>query len=330
MRALLALCATLPLSCGVANLPRPAECELVLNTKTKAFTWRDATGEPSARATKVDVSGQVGWALFPACGVVARSDDGGGTWQAVKTWPDYVPKDMKAVGTDCLWVWGASTEDGKYFVAVTHDGGRTWHRLPGCVHVLCDVRVFSERNARIIGKLLPGSMRGTEGMSLSAMPTLTFGTTDGGRTFGGRMGVCGRLDHPLPGVSPADKARFYLDRLGDMAYVLTREHDLTVSAWHTAAERLGLIGRPALPGLMRKLREATNPYERAMTLYALSLAAQKRNVKKTTNGELPPKLFQTPSAGEKYETLKTGWLAWWSKHGSTLVEHGAEPEGGRR
>lgn len=77
------------------------------------------------------------------------------------------------------------------------------------------------------------------------------------------------------------KVEMYLDKLKDKNFTDTYGDGYT---WYTAAEELGVIGKPAVPGLIKKL-DTTDDYERALTLYALLLATQHEDVNAFTNGE---------------------------------------------
>lgn len=68
---------------------------------------------------------------------------------------------------------------------------------------------------------------------------------------------------------------YYIDHLKDRNYYSTYNENYI---YYTAAENLGLIGKPAIPKLIEKL-STTDDYERTLTLYALLLASQADNVK---------------------------------------------------
>jgi bla regulator protein BlaR1 len=105
-----------------------------------------------------------------------------------------------------------------------------------------------------------------------------------------------------------EKVQFYLDKLKDKSYTGTYGEGYT---WYTAAEELGMIGKPAIPGLIEKL-DSKDDYERALALYALLLASQHDNVKSFTNGEyINVNLdFNAETHPEMIEIAR----AWWEKY----------------
>ncbi len=100
----------------------------------------------------------------------------------------------------------------------------------------------------------------------------------------------------------------YLEKLKDQSFTGTYGDGYT---WYTAAEELGMLGKPAIPGLIEKL-ESKDDYERSLALYALLLASQHDNVKTFTNGEhIDVNLdFNPDSHPEMIEKAK----AWWDKY----------------
>ncbi len=105
-----------------------------------------------------------------------------------------------------------------------------------------------------------------------------------------------------------EKVQYNLDKLKDQSYTGTYGDGYT---WYTAAEELGAMGKPAIPGLMEKL-ESKDDYERSLAIYALLLASQHDNVKIFTNGAyLDVNLdFNPDSHPEMIEKAK----AWWGKY----------------
>lgn len=102
--------------------------------------------------------------------------------------------------------------------------------------------------------------------------------------------------------------QMYLDKLKDKSFTGTYGDGYT---WYTAAEELGMIGKPAIPGLIAKL-DTEDDYERALVLYALLLSTQHENVKSFTNGEyIEVNLdFNADSHPAMVEKAK----AWWEKY----------------
>ena len=105
-----------------------------------------------------------------------------------------------------------------------------------------------------------------------------------------------------------EKVEFYLEKLKDKSYTGTYGEGYT---WYTAAEELGMLGKPAIPGLIEKLG-TEDDYERALTLYALLLASQHENVKSFTNGEhIDVNLdFDVNNHPEMVNKA----MAWWDKY----------------
>ncbi len=120
--------------------------------------------------------------------------------------------------------------------------------------------------------------------------------------------------HDLPADSPADKensVEYYLEKLKDKSFTGTYGDGEEPKVWYTAAEELGMVGKPAIPGLIEKL-ETDDDYERALALYALLLASQHENVKEFTNGEyIDVTLDFNP---ETHRSMVDKALAWWDKY----------------
>lgn len=104
------------------------------------------------------------------------------------------------------------------------------------------------------------------------------------------------------------KVKKYLDKLKDKDYTSTYGEGYT---WYIAAEELGMIGKPAISGLIDKL-DSEDGYERALAIYGLLLASQHDNVKSFTHGEyINVNLdFDVSNHPEMVETAK----AWWNKY----------------
>lgn len=104
-----------------------------------------------------------------------------------------------------------------------------------------------------------------------------------------------------------EKVEFYLDKLKDKEFIGTYGDGYT---WYTAAEELGMIGKPAIPGLIEKLK-TQDDYERALALYALLLASQQDNVKQFTNGEYIEVNLDFNKDNHP-DMIDKAW-AWWEK-----------------
>lgn len=109
-------------------------------------------------------------------------------------------------------------------------------------------------------------------------------------------------------LTEEEKVEFYLGKLKDKSFTGTYGEGYT---WFTAAEELGMIGKPAIPGLIEKL-ETEDDYERALALYALLLTTQHDNVNTFTNGEhIDVNLdFDSNNHPEMVDKAK----AWWDKY----------------
>lgn len=103
---------------------------------------------------------------------------------------------------------------------------------------------------------------------------------------------------------------YYIEKLKDPTYTSITNED---SIYYTAAENLGLIGKPAIPKLIQKL-DTANDYERALTLYALLLASQADNVKAfAKNDYINVNLdFDARNHPQKVEIARK----WWNKYKS--------------
>ena len=105
-----------------------------------------------------------------------------------------------------------------------------------------------------------------------------------------------------------EKVEFYLEKLKDKDYIGTYNEGYI---WYTAAEELGKIGKPAIPGLIQKL-ETQDDYERALALYALLLATQHDNVKSFTDGEYI--IVNLDFNKENHPEMVDIAIAWWNKY----------------
>ena len=77
-------------------------------------------------------------------------------------------------------------------------------------------------------------------------------------------------------LSEAEEIEFYIDKLPDRDFTETYGHGYT---WHTAAEELGMIGKLAIPHLIKQL-SSDDEYVVMLSLYALQLASQDSAVTK--------------------------------------------------
>lgn len=103
---------------------------------------------------------------------------------------------------------------------------------------------------------------------------------------------------------------YYMDHLKDTSYCSTYNENYT---YYTAAENLGLIGKPAIPKLIERL-STTDDYERALVLYALLLASQADNVKAFAGNDYIKTSLDFDSRNHP-EQIKIA-TAWWKKYKS--------------
>lgn len=102
-----------------------------------------------------------------------------------------------------------------------------------------------------------------------------------------------------------DSIDFYIRHLGDSTFVSHYGDFDQPTVWNIAAERLGMMGRPAIAPLIGRLDDAQG-FELSQTLYALSLAAQHESVKAVTGGEMPP----TAPGQETAQASIQAWRSW--------------------
>lgn len=74
-------------------------------------------------------------------------------------------------------------------------------------------------------------------------------------------------------TSPEEEAAYYVSRLADRRFVSSYGDRDNPRTWYIAAERLGEIGKPAVPLLFARLN-TQDEYELMLVLYALQLATQ--------------------------------------------------------
>src|SRR5690625_190365 len=89
------------------------------------------------------------------------------------------------------------------------------------------------------------------------------------------LALCAACTAPLPAAPMQEQQKivFYIDKLADQTFVDSYGDNDNPKVWYTAAEKLGAIGAPAIPALVRRL-STTDPYELMLALYALMLASQ--------------------------------------------------------
>ena len=109
-----------------------------------------------------------------------------------------------------------------------------------------------------------------------------------------------------------DEVRYYISRLPDPGFVDTYGGEEHPRPWYIAAERLGQIGKPAIPQLVSRL-DTPDEYELMLALYALMLASQDPPLMAITGGdyvELGTVLDPRHNAENRASAL-----AWWQRHG---------------
>lgn len=103
---------------------------------------------------------------------------------------------------------------------------------------------------------------------------------------------------------------YYLDKLKDPTYITTYNTDYT---YYIAAESLGQMGKPAIPGLIHKLT-TPDDYERALVLYALLLASQADNMQEVCGNDYIH--TQLDFDARNHPTQVQSVLKWWKKYAS--------------
>lgn len=114
-------------------------------------------------------------------------------------------------------------------------------------------------------------------------------------------------------TSVQEKIDYYMEKLKDRSFTTTYGEGFT---WYTAAEELGMIGKPAIPALIANL-DTDDDYERALTLYALLLSTQEPNVKAFASDYIHANLYFDPSTHP--QMVKEAY-AWWNKYKSNWEE----------
>lgn len=104
---------------------------------------------------------------------------------------------------------------------------------------------------------------------------------------------------------------YYICKLKDKDFTRPYGHEEEPYTWYIAAEELGMIGKPAIPYLIKNL-QTNDVYEKGLTLYALLLASQCDSVDEFTNGDYM-KVGLTFSPEEQKEYVEMA-EEWWGKY----------------
>jgi len=110
-------------------------------------------------------------------------------------------------------------------------------------------------------------------------------------------------------LSEAEEIEFYINKLPDRDFTETYGHGYT---WYTAAEELGMIGKPAIPHLVKQL-QSDDEYVVMLSLYALQLASQDSAVTEKTGGdyiELEGTVLSKESNSGNVQLAES----WWNRH----------------
>jgi len=118
-----------------------------------------------------------------------------------------------------------------------------------------------------------------------------------------------------PGIDDAasehDAVRYYIGKLPDRNYVGTYGDDENPRTWYTAAEELGMLGKPAIPALVERL-DTPDPYELMLAVYALMLSSQDPELLAETDGDyLQLTTVLTPDTNEENRVRA---LDWWRRY----------------
>lgn len=104
---------------------------------------------------------------------------------------------------------------------------------------------------------------------------------------------------------------YYMSKLKDKDFTKPYGHQEEPYTWYIAAEELGVIGKPAIPYLMKNL-QTNDEYEKGLTLYALLLASQHDNVNEFTKGDyINTGLTFSPEYQKEYVRIAEEW---WEKY----------------
>ena len=117
-------------------------------------------------------------------------------------------------------------------------------------------------------------------------------------------------EQPPENWSTEKKVSYYIRKLPDPSYATTYGCDDGKTTWHTAAEQLGLVGKPAIPALMDRL-DTHDPHERSLVLYALLLASQDDELRKATQGDYIKVYAWDPKTHDENAKIACDWWARW-------------------
>ncbi len=110
-----------------------------------------------------------------------------------------------------------------------------------------------------------------------------------------------------------DTVEFYFSKLTDTNFIWHYGDYDQPANWQIAAERLGRVGRPVIPRLMRLL-DSTQGRPQSTVLYALLLASQSDNLKHITKGEYP----HWDTEPYKGHDEVTQWKIWYDKYKAAI------------
>lgn len=105
---------------------------------------------------------------------------------------------------------------------------------------------------------------------------------------------------------------YYIDKLRDTTYIDIYNEEYI---YYIAPERLGQIGKAAIPKLIDQL-QTSDDYERALALYGLLLASQHDNVKEIVGDDYIPTHLDFDARNHPAQVEKA--LAWWEKYQSAF------------
>ncbi|MBR2514991.1 MAG: hypothetical protein IKE45_13480 [Halomonas sp.] len=116
-------------------------------------------------------------------------------------------------------------------------------------------------------------------------------------------------------ISPEEEAAYYVSRLADRRFVSSYGDRDNPRTWYIAAERLGEIGKPAVPLLFARLN-TQDEYELMLALYALQLATQDTLLMARTRGDYVQLTTTLDPAGNAENTQIA--RQWWQQHAAQL------------
>lgn len=107
---------------------------------------------------------------------------------------------------------------------------------------------------------------------------------------------------------------YYICKLKDKDFTRPYGHEEEPYTWYIAAEELGIIGKSAIPYLIKNL-QTNDVYEKGLTLYALLLASQSDSVDEFTNGDyLEAGLTFSPEKQKEYVEIAEEWWGKYKEH----------------